>query len=248
MKVKRTGRKSFFFFRCLWRHRRPLVTEINMAGYVDVRSTSSRDTPSAIAARFVDEYFSLFAVRTLFRYIYFCHERMTLTPEKTRFSVGSNFTLCYVMLTMLIWQNFKPCCRDLGNRASAVNHAHVWWGSETCKRMHESSIERTLDLFRCRQAKLSQQTQLRKFQGCTSTKYRWSSPRCLHLVIFSLYVVIWLKTIYINKFVFVIITFRLSTWKVTPCQVLSVLNDRNRTQSLYRSGFISSRRFFIFRF
>ena len=40
------------------------------------------------------------------------------------------------------------------------------------------------------------------------------------------------STIYINKFVFVIIIFRLSTWKLTPCQGLSVFNDRNRTQSL----------------
>ena len=30
-------------FRCLWRHRRPLVAEINMAEYGDGRSTSSRD-------------------------------------------------------------------------------------------------------------------------------------------------------------------------------------------------------------
>ena len=36
-------------FRCLFRHRRPLVTEINMAGYGDGRSTSSRDALFAIA-------------------------------------------------------------------------------------------------------------------------------------------------------------------------------------------------------
>ena len=43
------------------RHRRPLVTEINMVGYGDGRSTSSRVALSAIAMRFIDEYFSLFA-------------------------------------------------------------------------------------------------------------------------------------------------------------------------------------------
>lgn len=42
------------------------MTEINTAGYGDDRSTSSRDIPSAIAARLVDEYFSLFASRTIF--------------------------------------------------------------------------------------------------------------------------------------------------------------------------------------
>lgn len=42
------------------------MKEINTAGYVDGRPTSSRDIPSAIAARLVDEYLSLFASRTIF--------------------------------------------------------------------------------------------------------------------------------------------------------------------------------------
>ena len=40
--------------------RRPLETEINMAGCGDGRSTSSRDALSAIAMLFIDECLSLF--------------------------------------------------------------------------------------------------------------------------------------------------------------------------------------------
>ena len=46
-----------------------------MAGYGDSQSTSSRDALSAIAMRFIDQFFSLVAAGTIFRHIYFCHER-----------------------------------------------------------------------------------------------------------------------------------------------------------------------------
>ena len=65
------------------------------------KSTSSRDALSAIAMRFIDEYFSLLAASTIFRHIYFCHERTTMTSEiseNTTF-VRFYFTLCSLMLT-----------------------------------------------------------------------------------------------------------------------------------------------------
>ena len=42
-----------------------------MAGYGGGRSTSSRDALPAIASRFLDRYFSLFAAWTIFHHIYF---------------------------------------------------------------------------------------------------------------------------------------------------------------------------------
>ena len=82
-------------FRCLRRHCRPFVTDINKVEYGDGRSTSSGDALSAIAMRFIDEYFSLFAAWTVFRLIYFRHER---TSEKTIF-VRFYFILCFLTLT-----------------------------------------------------------------------------------------------------------------------------------------------------
>ena len=92
-------------FRCLSRHRCPLVTEINMAGYGDGRSTSSRDALAAIAMWCIDDNLSLLAASTRFRHIYFCHERTTMTSEtseKTIF-VQFYFIQCDLMLTSFLW-------------------------------------------------------------------------------------------------------------------------------------------------
>ena len=93
--------------KCMWRHRRPLVTEINMAGYGDGRSTSSRDALSAVATRFTDGYFSLFAVWTIFRHIYFCHYRTMMTSETSENAIFVRlyFAQCNLMQTA---QNMKP--------------------------------------------------------------------------------------------------------------------------------------------
>ena len=55
--------------------------EINMAEYGDGPPTSSRDAPSAIAVRSIDEYSTLFEAWTIFRHIYCVHKRTTMTSE-----------------------------------------------------------------------------------------------------------------------------------------------------------------------
>ena len=92
----RTERK-IVFFRGLWRHRRPLMTKINMAKYGKGRSTSSRNALSAIAVRLIEEYFSLFAAWTIFRHIYFGHYRTTMTSET------SEIRFCSVLPHPMHW-------------------------------------------------------------------------------------------------------------------------------------------------
>ena len=60
-------------------------------GYRDGRSTSSRDALSAIAMRFIDEYFSLFVARTIFRHVYFCHEGTKMTSETSENTIFVRF-------------------------------------------------------------------------------------------------------------------------------------------------------------
>ena len=86
----------------LWRHRCPLITEINMAEYGYGWSTSSKEARSGFAILFMDGFFSLFAAWTIFRHIYFCHERTTTMTSETSentICVRFYFTLCYLMLT-----------------------------------------------------------------------------------------------------------------------------------------------------
>ena len=70
--------------------------------------TSLRDALSAISSRFIDEYFSLFAERTgkqfIPLYIYFRHERATMTSETSENSIFVRFyfTLCCLLLTQLL--------------------------------------------------------------------------------------------------------------------------------------------------
>ena len=52
-----------------------------MAEYENGRSISSKDVLPAITMRSIDEYFSLFAVWTIFHHIYFCHEKTTMTSD-----------------------------------------------------------------------------------------------------------------------------------------------------------------------
>ena len=79
---------------------RPFLTEINTAGYEDGRSTSSSEDLSAIAMRFIDEYFSLFAAWTIVHRIYSSREKMMMTSETSENTmlIRLYFTLCYRML------------------------------------------------------------------------------------------------------------------------------------------------------
>ena len=81
-------------FRCLFRHPRPLVAEIDMVGYGDGRLTSSRDALFAIAM--YRRVLPLFAASTKFRLVYLGHERTTMTSET------SKNTRCHLMLTLQI--------------------------------------------------------------------------------------------------------------------------------------------------
>ena len=81
-------------FRCLFRHPRPLVTEIDMVGYGDGRLTSSRDALFAIAM--YRRVLPLFAASTKFRLVYF----MTSETSKN--------TRCNLMLTLQI-ANWLSC-------------------------------------------------------------------------------------------------------------------------------------------
>ena len=99
----RTERKSCFPMSLMSSSTSRDRNKIHMAEYGDGRSTSSRDALSAIAMRFIDEYFSLFAAWTIFRHIYFCHERTAMTSEisENTIFVRFYFTRCYQMLTFV---------------------------------------------------------------------------------------------------------------------------------------------------
>ena len=83
-----------------------------MAEYGDGRSTSSREALSAIAMRFIDEYFSLFTAWTIFcPFFFFCHERTTITSETSENTIFVRFyfTLYYLMRTgKSSLKNFVP--------------------------------------------------------------------------------------------------------------------------------------------
>ena len=84
-------------FRCLWRHLRALETEINMAQYgscckqreVLVNKSHPNSRESIPWRRW--------STVSIFRHIYFCHERTTIT--KNTIFVRFHFTACYSMLT-----------------------------------------------------------------------------------------------------------------------------------------------------
>lgn len=66
-------------------------------GYRKGRSTSSRDARSAIAMRFIDEYFSLFAAWSIFRHIYFCGARTTMTSEASENTIFRSVPLHHML-------------------------------------------------------------------------------------------------------------------------------------------------------
>ena len=77
-----------------------------MAGYGAVVRLLQGMRSLLIAIRFIDEYFSLFAARTIFRYIYFCHYRTTMTSETSENAIFVRlyFAQCYLMQSA---QNMK---------------------------------------------------------------------------------------------------------------------------------------------
>jgi len=91
-------------FRCVWCHPLLLVTEINVAEYglcckqrevlVDKSHRNSREIIPWRSSPTV----------SIFRHIYFCHERTTMTSEtaENTIFVRFHFTLCYLMLTQLL--------------------------------------------------------------------------------------------------------------------------------------------------
>ena len=82
-------------FRCLWRHLRPLETQINMAQYGSCCKQREELVVKPHSNSWESIPWTSWSTVSIFRHIYFCHERTTMT--KNTIFVRFHFTPCSML-------------------------------------------------------------------------------------------------------------------------------------------------------